>query len=51
MPTTPSSSATAAAIASMTSANEVCAIDADMISLSVRTLATGRLPFTDHTAC
>src|SRR5215471_11559852 len=36
---------------SITSANDVCAIDADMMSVSERTLATGRLALTDHTAC
>jgi len=30
---------------------EVCAIDADMMSVSVRTPASGTLPFTDQTAC
>ena len=51
MPTTPRSSATDAAIASMTSMNEVWAIDSDAAASSVRTLATGRLAFTDQTAC
>ena len=40
-----------AAIASMTIANDVWAIDAAWISASVRTWASGTLWFTDHTAC
>jgi len=50
MPTTPSSKATAAAIASITSMNEVCAIDSARTSFSDRTFARGRLGFTAHTA-
>ena len=50
MPTTPSSSAIAPAIASITSVNDVRAIDALTTSSSVRTLASGRFGFTDQTA-
>jgi hypothetical protein len=50
MPTMPRAKATTAAMLSITSANDVCAIESDRISSSVRTLATGRFGLTDQTA-
>ena len=48
---TPSSSAIPPAIASITSVNEVRAIDRACSSAMDCTAATERLAFTDHTAC
>ena len=50
MPKTPSNSAIAPAMASITSVKDVRAIDWSYTSPSVRTCANGRLAFTDHTA-
>src|SRR5262245_13194149 len=50
MPATPRSSAIAPASASITRVNDVRAIDLLTIASSVRTPASGRLGFTDHTA-
>ena len=50
MPAMPNSSAIAPAIASMTSVNDVRAIDLLTTASSVRTPASGRFGLTDHTA-
>ena len=50
MPTTPSSSATPAAMATIASANEVCAIDRAASCSMLPTFASGTLLSTHHTA-
>src|ERR1700691_83304 len=51
MPIIPSKSAIVPAIASITNVNEVLATDLSYTVCIVRTFASGRLAFTDHTAC
>ena len=51
MPTIPSTSAIAPAIPSITSVKEVRATDLSYTSSIVRTDASGKFEFADHTAC
>ena len=50
MPIIPNANAIAPAIASITSVNEVRATDLSYTSCMVRTDASGKFEFTDHTA-